>query len=171
MKIEVLPYCPEWPASFEREKTLLLASIGQVTMEVHHIGSTAVESLAAKPIIDIMLEVTSLKELDTCDEKIIQLGYEAMGEYGIHGRRYYRKGGDERTHQIHAFQTADKNLTRHLAFRDYLRTHPDVRNEYGKLKIQVASHCNHDIGHYCDGKNDFIKLHEAKALEWMSQKA
>ena len=171
MEIKVIPYCSEWPARFEQERQLLLSAVDQVAVKVHHIGSTAVDGLAAKPIIDIMLEVTSLAELDACEEKIEALGYEAMGEFGIEGRRYYRKGGDARTHQIHAFQTADENLVRHLAFRDYLRNHPDVRDEYGDLKTRVASLCDHDIDRYCDGKNDFIKLHEAKALEWISQKA
>ena len=170
MKIAVIPYCSDWPAKYEQEKSLLLRAIGSVAVAVSHIGSTAVGGLAAKPIIDIMLEVTSLAELDACEEKIEALGYQAMGEFGIEGRRYYRKGGDTRTHQIHAFQTADENLVRHLAFRDYLRNHPDVRDEYGDLKTKVASLCDHDIDRYCDGKKDFIKLHEAKALEWISPK-
>ncbi|MGJ8678668.1 MAG: GrpB family protein [Akkermansiaceae bacterium] len=168
MKIEVVPYNQEWSKAFEEEKKVLLGAVDQVAVEVHHIGSTAVEGLAAKPIIDIMLEVTSLAKLDDCKENIEALGYEALDEFGIMGRRYYRKGEDHRTHQIHAFQTFDGNLTRHLAFRDYLRNHPDVRDEYGNLKTQVASLCDDDIDRYCDGKNDFIKLHEAKALEWIS---
>ncbi len=169
MKIEVVPYCPKWAEAFEREKKALLGLGISGIISIHHIGSTSVEGLAAKPIIDIMVEADSLEELDQKKEKIESLGYEAMGEFGIPGRRYYRKGGENRTHQIHAFQTSDPNLLRHLAFRDYLRERPEVSKEYGALKIRVASQCNNDIDRYCDGKDDFIKLHEAKAIEWINR--
>jgi len=171
MKIELVPYCSEWPVVFEQEKDDLLNVLDQVVVKIYHIGSTAVEGLAAKPIIDIMLSVKSLTDLDACQEKIEALGYEALGEFGIEGRRYYRKGGDNRTHQIHAFQQSDAHLIRHLAFRDYLRCHPIVRDQYGELKARVAINCDNDIDSYCAGKNDFIKLHEAKALEWIRDKA
>jgi GrpB-like predicted nucleotidyltransferase (UPF0157 family) len=85
---------------------------------------------------------------------------------GIPGRRYFRKGGDARSHQIHAFAAGDANIARHLAFRDYLRAQPGAREEYEALKTRVAAQCNNDIEIYCAGKDRFIKLHEAKALEW-----
>lgn len=144
-------------------------AVGDVIVEIHHIGSTAIEDLAAKPIIDIMLEVTSMELLDACEPKIKALGYEALGEFGIEGRRYFRKGGENRTHQIHAFQTSDANLLRHLAFRNYLRSHPEIRDEYAELKIQVAYECSNDIDRYCEGKNEFIQIHEARAAEWMKR--
>ena len=171
MKIEVVQYRPEWKNAFKEEKTAILALGISGIAQVHHIGSTSVKGLAAKPIIDIMIEAESLGELDRNKEKIESLGYEVMGEFGIAGRRYYRKGGSNRTHQIHAFQTGDSNLLRHLAFRDYLSEHSEVRKEYGDLKVEVASQCDHDIDRYCDGKEDFIKFHEAKALDWMNQKS
>ncbi|NBB81086.1 MAG: GrpB family protein, partial [Verrucomicrobia bacterium] len=121
MKIEVTPYRSRWASDFEIEKNAIRGAVGNVAVGVHHIGSTAVVGLAAKPIIDIMLEVGDLTELDACAGNIESLGYEALGELGISGRRYFRKGRDHRTHQIHAFQTSDPNLLRHLAFRDYLR--------------------------------------------------
>ena len=96
------------------------------------------------------------------------LGYEAMGECGIARRRYFRKGGDERTHQIHAFLQGDDHVHRHLAFRDYLRTHPAVCREYAELKQAVAASCQHDIERYCAGKNAFVKEHEANALRWLA---
>jgi len=171
MKIEVVPYRPEWAEAFEEEKKAILALGMPGISQVHHIGSTSVNELPAKPIIDIMVEAESLEELDRQKEKIESLGYEAMGEFGIAGRRYYRKGGNNRTHQIHAFQKEDPSLMRHLAYRDYLSAHPEVKKEYGDLKIEVASQCENDIDRYCDGKENFIKLHESKALEWMNQKS
>ena len=169
MKIEVVPYRPEWDEAFEKEKLALLESLGSSVKQIYHIGSTAVKGLASKPIIDIMMEVESLQELDLHTGKIESLGYEAMGEFGIEGRRYFRKGGDERTHQIHAFKAFSPNLFRHLAFRDYLKNHPNIRQEYETLKLQVASLCDGDIGRYCDGKDQFIQIHETRAIKWMNE--
>ncbi|GAB5562507.1 MAG: GrpB family protein [Synoicihabitans sp.] len=171
MKIEVIPYRSEWEEAFGLEKNAILALGISGIVQIHHIGSTSVMGLAAKPIIDIMLETESLEALDQNKARFASLNYEVMGEFGIAGRRYFRKGGMYRTHQIHAFKSGDANLLRHLAFRDYLREHPEVRREYGDLKIQVASQCNHDIDRYCEGKADFITFHEAKALGWREQKS
>ena len=91
-----------------------------------------------------------------------------MGAFGIPGRRYYRNGGTHRTHHIHAFAVGDDHIQRHLAFRDYLRMHPEVRLAYAALKMRLASECNHDNECYCDGKDSFVKHHEAQALEWIA---
>jgi len=168
MKIEIVPYNPTWPSLFEQEKRQLIESLGKVIEHIHHIGSTAVEGLSAKPVIDIIIEASSLKALDDNAPIFKHHGYEVMGEFGIVGRRYYRKGDDNRTHQIHAFVTGDQNVHRHIAFRDYLRAHPSIRLEYQQLKIDTASRCNNDIEIYCDGKNDFIKHYETRALEWVA---
>ena len=166
MKIEVISYNPIWPIQFESEKSAIESSLGDVVVGVHHVGSTAVEGLAAKPIIDIILEVRSLESLDQSTPKLELMGYEAKGEFGIPGRRYFRKGRSQRTHQIHTFKTGDHNIFRHLAFRDYLSRHPDARREYQELKIKLAMDCNDDLDFYCDGKDTFVKHHEARAIEW-----
>jgi GrpB-like predicted nucleotidyltransferase (UPF0157 family) len=168
MKIKVVDYDPKWPIVFESERLLLQHTLGPIVEGIHHIGSTSVEGLAAKPIVDILLEAKSLELLDNSKLIFKSLGYEVMGEYGIPGRRYYRKGGDIRTHQIHAFKTGDENVHRHLAFRDYLKVHPEVQLEYQNLKFELAKSCNNDIECYCDGKDDFVKKHEARALEWIA---
>jgi GrpB-like predicted nucleotidyltransferase (UPF0157 family) len=131
---------------------------------IHHIGSTAVPGLAAKPIIDILMEVTALEELDALNQRMESIGYTPKGEFGIPGRRYFQKGGDDRTHHLHAFARGDFNLARHLAFRDYLRGHPEVAREYGELKRAVAKTCENDIGRYCDGKDAFVKDIESIAI-------
>lgn len=168
MKIEVVPYNSSWPMLFEKEKLALIRNVGSVIKKIHHIGSTSVEGLSAKPIIDLILEVESLNTLDKLERTFIKLGYESMGELGISGRRYYRKGGDNRTHQIHAFEVGDANITRHLAFREYLKAHPEIKQDYSKLKVKVARECQNNIELYCDGKDSFIKEHEVKALNWIS---
>lgn len=166
MFIYVVQYNPEWPIAFRKEADAIKNILrGQVNY-IHHIGSTSVPGLMAKPIIDIMLDVVDLDFLDSQSTAFEALGYEVKGELGIPGRRYFRKGGDNRTHQIHAFKTGDENLIRHLAFKEYLIAHPEVAKAYGHLKYQIAQTCNHDIEKYSDEKDPFIKEHEAKALEW-----
>ena len=132
---------------------------------IHHIGSTAIVGLAAKPIIDIMPVVKRLDEVDVVSNKFEKIGYEYLGEFGIKGRRYLRKGVTERTHQIHIFEQGDSiNVKRHLAFRDYIQTHEDEMKEYARLKKDLAQKFPYDIDSYCDGKEEFIKKIEAKAL-------
>lgn len=167
MKVEVIKFNPKWIEQFNSEKIQIIECLGELVKEVHHIGSTAVAGLAAKPIIDIIIEVSSLSELDRYSSEMKLIGYEAMGEYGIRRRRYFRKGGFERSHQIHAFKSGDTNIKRHIAFRDYLKSHSVVAREYEKLKIELARTCNDDIEQYCDGKDEFIKHHESKAIKWI----
>lgn len=115
MKVEIVDYNSVWPQKYESEKKLLLSVVGNAIDNIHHIGSTSIEGLAAKPIIDIIIESPSLDILDSCKDQFELLGYEALGEFGMSGRRYYRKGGEQRTYQIHAFVTDDKNVHRHIA--------------------------------------------------------
>lgn len=163
--VEVVPYDSRWPLLFEDEAMLLHRALGGVAVQVHHIGSTAVPGLAAKPIIDILLEVTSLDALDALNDAMRAIGYEPRGELGIPRRRYFPKGGLDRTHQIHAFAVGDEHVARHLAFRDYLRAHPETAREYGELKMAVARECANDIERYCDGKDAYVKAVEARALQ------
>ena len=168
-RIEIAPYDPAWRELFEIERQLISEALGAIALDVHHIGSTSVPGLAAKPIIDIILEVSSLEDLDQRESALASLGYESKGEYGIERRRFFPKGGGERTHHIHAFKAGDPHVVRHLAFRDYLRAHPAISREYEALKTRVAASCNNDIDTYCDGKDSFIKDHERLALAWLSE--
>lgn len=169
MIVKVVDYNPNWPNKFKAESEKLQTILGDIAINIYHIGSTAVPNLMAKPIIDIMLDVSSLDLLDTKTLKIENLDYEAMGELGIAGRRYFRKGGDDRTHQIHAFHSSDPNIIRHLAFRDYLIEHKNIAKEYGKLKFEIAKRCNNDIEKYCDEKDSFVQYHEQEALIWLKK--
>lgn len=163
--IIVREYDPTWKEKYEKEKNIICKIVGDNLIGIYHIGSTSVPSLSAKPVIDIMVTVRSLKHIDYCTSEFISSGYEALGEFGIPGRRYFRKGGDERTHQIHVFQAEDRdNIERHLAFRDFLRTNGKAREEYAVLKKEFAIKFPWDIESYSDGKDEFIKKAEAEAL-------
>lgn len=163
--ITVVNYDPEWPSKYVRERDYITEILKDNCISIYHIGSTSVPGLAAKPIIDIMAVVRSLEEVDTVADKFAEIGYEYPGEFGIKGRRYLRKGGDERTHQIHIFQADDwNNIGRHLAFRDYMRTHEKERDEYAKIKKNLAQEFHYDIDGYCDGKENFVREAEKRAL-------
>jgi GrpB-like predicted nucleotidyltransferase (UPF0157 family) len=167
-KIAIVEYDASWPGLFEAERELLHQTLGDVVVDVHHVGSTAVPGLAAKPIIDILVEVTNVEALDGLNREMEAIGYKPKGEFGIPGRRYFQKGGDERTHHIHAFARGDFNVTRHIAFRDYLRANPQIAREYGELKRRVAETCDNDIDRYCDGKDAYVKRIEAIAVKEMA---
>lgn len=164
----VAPHNPEWPRLFEEEAARVAAALGKGVVAVHHIGSTSVPGLPAKPIIDMLPVVRRIEALDEPEirERMESLGYEAMGEFGLPGRRYFRKGGNPRTHHAHAYQEGHSDVERHLAFRDYLRAHPDVAREYGELKAELARRFPDDIEAYMDGKDAFVKAAEREALAW-----
>lgn len=162
----VKEYNENYPLMYEKEKELIIPILNTNLVDIYHIGSTAVKNLKSKPIIDIMIVVSSLLEVDVKKEKFRKIGYEYLGEFGIKGRRYLRKGGTNRTHQIHIFQKDDiNNITRHLAFKEYLIKHEDVAKEYGELKEKLAKLYPYDIESYCDGKDEFIKRIEKEALK------
>ena len=165
-KIEVVEHRSEWKNQFKSEKKILKNTLDKILISIHHIGSTSVIGLCAKPIIDILLEVTDLDEVDLNSHKMKTLGYIPKGEFGIKGRRYFQKSVIERTHQIHAFEENDSNVKRHIAFRDYLRVHPNVKSEYGSIKTEAMLHCNNDLEKYMNYKNNFIKHFESKAIIW-----
>lgn len=170
--ITVVDYDSEWPRKYEVEKEKIEEILKDNCAAVYHIGSTSVPGLAAKPIIDIMAVVNSLAEADEVSDKFSQIGYEWLGEFGIAGRRYLRKGGDERTHQIHIFRADDhNNISRHLAFRDYLCSHEKEREEYAALKKELAKRFPYDIEGYCDGKDEFVQKIEAEALSQYNGRA
>jgi len=165
-KIEVVPYDENWKRLYSVEEKILRTVFGKNLLKIHHVGSTAIPGLSAKPIIDILIEVNSLTEADSKNSEMSKIGYSALGEYGIKGRRFFRKGDKIRTHHIHLFQENDENLLRHIAFRDYLLSNQKRLKEYEELKIGLAIKYPYSIDEYCDGKNSLILEIEKEALNW-----
>lgn len=157
---------PCWEQQYLAEAKTIRAILGENCTAIFHIGSTAVRGLKAKPIIDIMPVVCSIA-VDEKQGAFEEIGYEYLGEFGMAQRRYLRKGGDERTHQVHIFQETDRiNIERHLAVRDFLRAHSEIARQYGALKESLARRYPYDIEGYCDGKDAFVKDLERQALRW-----
>ncbi|WP_332309472.1 GrpB family protein [Planococcus lenghuensis] len=162
--MEVLPYDPRWKSRFSEEAEALRVVLGDQCLAVHHIGSTAVEGLAAKPVIDLMPTVKDIHEIDKLNRQFESLGYEVKGENGIPGRRYLQKGGDARTHHVHIYEAGSPEIRRHLAFRDYLRKHPAEAEVYGNLKLQLAAAFPWSIEQYIAGKEAVATSIEKRAL-------
>lgn len=164
--IELVDYDPKWVKIFETERLILANIIGSNAIHIEHIGSTAVVGLMAKPVIDILIEVNELTALDTNNKAFIEQSYIVKGENGISGRRYYEKGGNQRSHHVHVFQNNDINLLRHRAFKEYLVAHPAIASAYGKIKKEALARSGNDINNYMALKNDFITKHETLAIQW-----
>jgi GrpB-like predicted nucleotidyltransferase (UPF0157 family) len=166
--IRIVSHEPGWATAFEAEAGRISPAVGEALVRIHHIGSTAVPRTRAKPVIDILLEVSSLQVLDGTAAGLEALGYEAKGEFGIPGRRYFRldDAAGTRTHQVHAYEVGAPEVRRHVAFRDYLRAHPSIAEEYGELKGRLVRAHPDDSRAYVAGKDAFVKEHERRALDW-----
>jgi GrpB-like predicted nucleotidyltransferase (UPF0157 family) len=171
--VYLVPHQPSWAAEFAREASTISEVLGEHLVEIHHIGSTAIPGIHAKPIIDLLAVVRDVRLFDAHGERLAALGYEALGEFGIAGRRYLRKNdhAGHRTHQIHAFASGSPQIDRHLDFRDFLKAHPDCAKAYDALKLRLAALYPSDISRYTDGKDDFIREMDTKAAIWRSEQA
>ena len=170
MTYAVVPHNPLWKQAFGVEAAALQAALGVNAAKLHHIGSTAIPNILAKPIIDILIEVSSLPQVDARASRMHALGYEVMGAFGIPGRRFFRKfdGMGTRTHHVHIFQQGSAHVPRHLAFRDLLITHPQKAQGYSQLKADITRDGDISWEDYLDGKDPFIKETEGQALAWFS---
>ena len=148
-----------------------LRVLGSNLVTVHHIGSTSVPGLVAKPIIDLMPIVIDLTSLDVQRQRIEALGYMWQGELGISGRRYCTLAdeADVRVVQLHFFKADSPHVERHIAFRDYLRAHPEAASAYAIEKRRAQDlHLNNSHA-YANEKDTWIRDTETKALIWFSE--
>lgn len=168
MKVEVVPHNPNWKKIFALESVQIAKALGENVVLIHHIGSTAIPNIYAKPIIDFLVEVKNIDRVNEKNSAMEALGYEVMGEFGLVGRRYFRKQTSLgiRTHHVHTYQVNSPEIERHLAFRDYTIAHPKIARQYSELKQRLAKEYPEDIEGYMDGKDGFIKEMEKKAIEW-----
>jgi GrpB-like predicted nucleotidyltransferase (UPF0157 family) len=172
-RVEVVPHNPNWLNAFENESKQVAIVLGNNLVAVHHIGSTAIPMIHAKPIIDMLVEVREVAKVDEQDSAMQVLGYKVMGEFGIPGRRFFRKDNEAgiRTHHIHTFEANSAQVERHLAFRDYMRIHAEDAQKYSELKQELAKKYPNDIEGYMDGKDEFIKEMDKKSVEWQTSQS
>lgn len=163
-RIEVVPYDPAWPALYRAEAASLAALLGDELVAIHHIGSTSVPGLPAKPIVDILPVVREIQRVDARNDLLLAAGYVPKGENGIPGRRYFSKdGGGLRRVHVHTFAAGHPEVARHLNFAAYLRAHPDAAAAYAELKRELAQRFPNDTASYTDAKSAFIRAIDEKA--------
>jgi GrpB-like predicted nucleotidyltransferase (UPF0157 family) len=169
--IVIAAYDAAWPATYEAERRRIQRAIGEWLLQIEHVGSTSVPGLAAKPIIDIMPGLRSLADAPHIVPAMQSLGYQYVSEYEaqIPERRYFvRPGGEENRGRhlfhVHAVETTSEFWRRHLAFRDWLRAHPEDCRAYAELKQHLAVQHGCDRDGYTSAKTDFIRGIERRAL-------
>ena len=168
MKVELVPHSPEWETAARAESANILSVLGPNLVSVHHIGSTAISGICAKPVLDLLPEVVSLVRLDEDISQLLALGYEWWGEYGIPNRRYctLNDATAGRRMHLHCFQTGDPEIERLLAFRDYLRSNSAQAHEYDAEKRRCRTLHPEDSHAYSDAKADWITSRIPLALAY-----
>ena len=153
---DITPYNPEWPKMFADEVIRIAPIFGGSLIEIYHVGSTAVPELSAKPEIDLLVVVEDDDALDEWTASFRKLGYKKGGDLSP-GHRFFRRNVNGiRTHKVHVCLKQHPQIARMLRFRDHLRSHPEVRNEYQSLKLKLERENTKGIGEYLEGKEPFI---------------
>lgn len=146
---------PRWAETFAVESARIRAALGERCVAVHHIGSTSVPGMAAKPIIDMIVAVNVPVGSRGVNAAMRSLGYANHGEFGIPGRVFFRRDEEPRMH-VHVFPDGHPSIARDLGFRDRLRADPALAHEYAAMKRRLAAAHRDDRPAYSRGKEDFI---------------
>ncbi len=166
-QIIVETYNKNWVHDYESTKNILSDIMSNNIIEIHHIGSTSVEGLAAKPTIDILIIVNDIEHIDSLNDVMFENDFIARGEGGIKGRRYFYKTLPTNqfieTHHVHVYQNGNPKYQEELLFRDYLRIDSTSRNEYEKLKLNLSTTYKDSPPEYTEAKAEFIQKTIAKA--------
>ena len=167
--VRCLPYDPEWKVQFGLIRDMLAGALGEFALSVEHVGSTSVEGLAAKPILDIDIVIGSRADLPEVVRRLAALSFVHKGDLGIPGRESFRRTFEDGFMAYHVYVCAQDSaeLARHLAFREWLRSHPDDRDAYGRLKMELAARFPNDIEGYMAGKHDWIQSALARIADSM----
>jgi GrpB-like predicted nucleotidyltransferase (UPF0157 family) len=158
-EVVIAEYDPAWPRRFDAEHERIAQALGASARRIEHIGSTSVPGLAAKPIVDVLVAVTDVRDVSTYGPALERAGYELRVREP--GHRMYRT--PERDVQVHVWSDSDPEVDRYLVFRDRLRASPEDRNEYERLKRSLAQREWSDINHYADAKGPLIRAIIARA--------
>lgn len=169
--VKVVPYSFNWKEGYKQEEKLLKHLLSENAIDIQHVGSTSIEGLDSKPIIDIAIGVKSLDDVDKFRDLLEANGYQFTDNAGVEGRIMFAKGNEElRTHYLHIEIINGELLKNHIYFRDYLRLNKEAVDEYSRLKKELAIKYANDRGSYTNAKNEFIKSILKKAKEEFSYK-
>ena len=149
--VEVVPYNPQWPEMFLEEAAKIRAALGENCVTIHHIGSTSIPGLSAKPIIDMVPVVKDILKVDAAS--LESLGYGGRGELGMLFRRYF----SNQVCHVHIWEEGNPEIDKHLIFRDYLVENPGELKRYETLKLSLAETFRQDRTSYTLSKDNLIK--------------
>jgi len=160
----ILPYDPAWPGRYEAEANRIRSGLGEQAVRVEHVGSTSVPGLAAKPVIDIQISVPSMAPRSAYTDPLIGLGYRwAIDPWTDEHEFFSRDEDGQRAFHVHVCGQGSEWERRHLAFRDWLRSHPEDAAGYERLKRDLAEQHPRDTYSYTEAKTEFIREIEARA--------
>lgn len=155
--VTIVPYDERWPERFARERDALAAAIGSwAGGGIHHVGSTAVPDLAAKPVIDILVGVDEFPAPEPCLSAIASLGYLYAPYRAAEMHWFCKPSPEHRTHHLHVTARDSPRFAAELAFRDALRADPALAGEYAALKRELAARFRDDREAYTAAKAEFI---------------
>ena len=168
MELSIVSHDVRWKQKFLDESDRIRQALGRNALEIHHIGSTCIPDILAKPIIDILVEAKQIDEVDRQVYRMSELRYEALGEYGISGRRYFRKSGldGRQTFHVHVFQSGSPHILRHIAFREFLLANADIAQEYSNLKAELIASLVSTSREYQESKAPFVEANVTNAVQW-----
>lgn len=156
--IIITPYDTEWPNVFAREAARIKSALGTNCIAVHHVGSTAIPGMSAKPVIDMIPAVKDIVEVDQANTAMTKLGYTCHGEAGMLFRRFFTKPG----FNIHVYENDAGELDRLQRFRDWMCSHPEDAQAYADLKLRLADQYAEERLKYTMGKENFIAAIDKK---------
>ena len=149
---------PKWKDEFERIVDSLGEDVIYNSIKIEHVGSTSVEGLSAKPIIDLDIVIENDK-FEIIKRLLNDKGYKYEGDLGIEGREAFSYSGKEELmiHHLYVCPKDSKELFKHITFRDFLKNNPDLASEYSKVKEQAAVLYPDDIDKYMEFKSEIIE--------------
>lgn len=158
--VVVEPYNEEWKSDFIAIRDELDAVLKDIVLKIEHVGSTSVEGLSAKPVIDVDVVIKDTTVLPDVISALQTIGYFHEGDLGIPGREAFKYEGKEhlRKHHLYVCSQDSEELKRHITFRDYLRSNPDAVEEYSKIKEEAANLYPWDIDKYIEHKSPVIEM-------------
>ena len=158
-EVIVVPYDLRWPQLFAESAAELVGKLGAGIIDVHHVGSTSVPGLCAKPVLDILVSVANMEAALLLVPRLESLGYEFKPKEETRDRHYFRRprGGLLRTHHLSLAEPNSKTYAETIAFRDALRFDPRLAHDYARLKVSLAAQFSRDRSSYTDAKTAFVK--------------
>ncbi len=159
MAVVVMPYDKTWKSSFEEIKAEIEKVIGDLIVGIEHVGSTSVESLSAKPCIDIDVIIKDYSVFNDVVNKLATIGYIHKGNLGIKDREAFKYDDKPhlQKHHLYVCPQHSEELHRHITFRDFLRENPEAARKYSLVKETAAQLFPDDIDKYIEYKSPYIE--------------